>query len=46
MVNGTGTFFSLKRWGPPHGNVVGWEEVWDVEQTEGGWGEQGMDYGM
>jgi hypothetical protein len=27
---------------------VGWggEEVWDVEQLEGGWGGQGMEYGV
>jgi hypothetical protein len=24
--------------GHPHGDRVGWEEVWDVEQMEGGWG--------
>lgn len=26
--------------------VWGGEGGWDVEQTEGRWGEQGMDYGM
>lgn len=46
MVNGTGTFFSLKRWGPPHGNVVGWEEVWDVEQKKGGCWGQGKECGV
>jgi hypothetical protein len=27
---------------------TGWvgEELWDVEQTEGGWWEQGMEYGV
>ena len=27
---------------------TGWgdEEVWDVEQSEGGWQEQGMEYGV
>jgi hypothetical protein len=27
---------------------TGWggEEVWDVEQLEGGWGRLGMEYGM
>jgi hypothetical protein len=27
---------------------MGWsgEEVWDVEQSEGGWGGRGMEYGM
>ena len=24
----------------------GGEEVWDVEQSEGGWGRQGMEYGV
>jgi hypothetical protein len=30
------------RWGGgghPHGEEVWWEEVWDVEQSESGWGE-------
>ena len=25
----------------PHGDSVGGEEVWDVEQSEGGWGGAG-----
>ena len=24
----------------------GGEEVWDMEQLEGGWGEQGMEHGV
>ena len=33
------------RWG--HSRVLGWvgEEVWQVEQSEDGWG-QGMEYGV
>ena len=30
----------------PHGDSVGGEEVWDVEQSEGGWGRQEMEYGV
>jgi hypothetical protein len=31
-------------WGHPHGDRGCGEDVWDVEQSEGGWGEQGMEY--
>jgi hypothetical protein len=31
-------------WGYPHGDGVDGEEVWDVEQSEGGW--EGMEYGV
>jgi hypothetical protein len=38
------------RWGGGGGIQVetGWvgEEMWDVEQTEGEWGGQGMEYGV
>ena len=32
-------------WDHPRGEGVGWEEVWDVEQSEGGWGG-GIKYGV
>jgi hypothetical protein len=31
-------------WGGIHMETGGGEEVWDVEQSEGGWG--GMEYGV
>jgi hypothetical protein len=33
-------------WGHPHGDRRDREEVWDVEKSEGGWGEWGMEYGV
>jgi hypothetical protein len=33
------------RWGLGWGHPCG-EEVWDVEQTEGGWGVRGVEYGV
>jgi hypothetical protein len=33
-------------WGHPRGDRSGGEEVWDVELSEGGLGEQGMEYGV